>query len=206
MPINITSRTLTPNDPFVKRSQARTPSDMQTLSDIVLIVSVGHVLLGPESDKVAIAYKIDDGSDPILILHCDETKRSCLVSAPEGLLLSQDYDAQLAYITQNTMNATIHALVVHRVAVDPLDWAFCTWNLRISAERLVCGLQLKVDTYEVTTQVSGLLLGRGTGNLCCLLASPDAAFNDAWWPRPGLELFFTLMWASCTALQAAVGA
>lgn len=195
MLIKITSRTLTSTDPFVTPTAARTPSVKEILSHWVVVPFGCYVLLEADSPKVGVAYKISLSPQPVVVLHCEETKRSCLIVAQEFLLM-QNYDAHIAAVTRGASKPLVQALLLH-VAAEQTFISSLSSNVRSSAARSKA--RIEIDTHRAPKQISAMLLERGTGAVTWLLAPPHIKFNSDWWPEPDVEVAFP---ALCAALEA----
>lgn len=200
MPINITTRTLTPNDPFAKPSEARTPQDNDALSLWINLTYSCYVLLGPESKKIGVGRHLLP-STHVLILHCDETKRSCVVSSGHKARLGfQTYNSHLSYVTRGARKTLVHALELCDGVDTPSALGSLSSSLRASAERL--GHRIEVVKLEVPSQACAVLFERATATVEWLLKSPHADFNDAQWPQLDVEDAFPTTWSMLKLLQA----
>lgn len=199
MPINFTSRTITSSDPFAKTAEARTPSDDEILSKWIFLTYSSYVLLGPESTKEAAGCDVDP-STHMLILHCDETMRSCVVvTGHVARLAFQTYDSHLSYVTCGAQKPLVHALVLHGSESTPSTLGSLTSKLRASAASM--GFRIKVVTRETPGRASAVLFKRASTTVELLLKSPHADFEQMWWPQLDVEVFFPGLWSDFMHLQ-----
>lgn len=200
MPIKVTSRTLTPNDPFAKPTEARTPGDDAILSRWIAPAFSCYVLLGPESTKVGVGSHLAPSSH-VVVLHCDETMRSSvvLVGSIGRLGFLQTFDIHLSYITQGALNPLIYALILHDGVSTPFVLDSLTSSLRASAERL--GHRIEVTALEGPSQACAVLFKRATATLEWLLKSPCTDLNEADWPELDVEDSFPTVWSAFKLLQ-----
>lgn len=204
MPITLTTRTFTPSDPVAKHMEDRTPSDDDFLSKWIHLPFAGYILLSPQSVKVGVAYKISLSPEPVVILHCDETKRSCLIAAHHIQLLFHEYDSQVTAVARGASNPVVHALLIHcGAAVTTLTSLQAV--LHASAKR--SSLRIDVKIQPVPARTDAILLERGMGNIQCLISSSyHFEFNPNWWPEldPNVSAVFLTMHAALETLRAQV--